>query len=297
MVAAIVEKFGYLNLPLRNHGLHDYLVGKRSLPDDAFLSRFTSSLKRHSNKVRSGGVNIPDRDDCAPIVQLNAEVLRQELPKLWGKKYTRISSLFGDLYRVGASALEYKQSYHQEGRVIVVSTDFHRYPVLQLCGEYQKEFGSVRFIALHRDFPGWLESIASQRFSNPRKRAKFRLDALYRRYAIYDKAVRDLPGLHVNFNSLFGNQTSVTINKISKYINEDCSNISWESEYFDLFGQLRNYNSTFIKADYEGRYLSASTRWLISYMLRKKTISRLDSLVLYPFYWYDAIQYLRHTSR
>ncbi len=287
LVSALVEKFGYLNVPLRDLGIHDYLIGAKTIEDDFYKQNFIKVLRTDSTKIKGGGVNVPDRDNSPSYRRLNAECAVEAVEKIREKRFLKISDMYGGLRDVYAELLKYKQSKHVPGKHVELTIDLSNYEVDQLCDAYRREFKEVHFIHLHRDFIGWLESIASQRFASPPKRFRFLLHELYQRYCEYEKNTKAWPGLHVDFDTLFRPENKKLIADIALELNEPVPDIQWKEERYDLFGNLSGYEKTFTQADVEGKYLSSVTRKVIQYCVAKKKITLLDDAVVYAFYLAD----------
>jgi len=51
LLASLVEKWGYLNIPIRQTGLTEYLMGRRPLTDPAIRKNFRQSIVRAGFKA------------------------------------------------------------------------------------------------------------------------------------------------------------------------------------------------------------------------------------------------------
>lgn len=287
VVSAIVEKFGYLNLPIRDLGMHEYLMGKREINDDFMKRNVIHVLHTDNKKIKGGGTSIPDRDTSPAYQRINLHTIQEKLHNFQDKKYANLIELYRDYRGLYCDALKYKNSNHKEEKHIELTTDFHKFPVDQLCNAYLKEFGEVIFIHLHRDFLGWVESIASQRFSSPPKRLNFFLHELYRRYEDYEKSIKDCPGIHLNFESLFVPHNKALFDTIAMGIDEKDPGLQWTEEQYDLYGNIRSYERTFTLADVKGSYLSFMTLGLIRFSIRKKKITLFHDAIVYFSYLID----------
>ena len=54
VVASILEKFGYLNLPIRKRNFHEYLINKRILSDPYFKNETIRILKGFEKEKNIG---------------------------------------------------------------------------------------------------------------------------------------------------------------------------------------------------------------------------------------------------
>jgi hypothetical protein len=293
LVAAIVEKFGYLNIPLRKIGFHDYLIGDRELSDPYIWTRMIEVAKDYGQRGRSGGVSVVDRDK-GPLKRLiDSEGMIKELEILERKNYSEVSALYQAARNCYAENLLYKGRTYDPKKNIELTTDIQKFNPQKLLNSYQDEFDKVYMIHMHRDFTDWVESLVSQRFNHPRFRTKylFLLSSAYRQFNEYEKMVNQYPGIHINIKSLFLNNTSVTIEKIAQYIDEPLDGIIWPSEEYDLFGKLSNYNAAFTPSDYSGRYLSRSTLILIKFFEDRSFINRFTDIIVAIMYLLDKYKF------
>ena len=80
-VAGVLEKLGYLNLPIRKYGLHDYLLGKK-ISDNYMNNKFIKIIKSHSDTRALGGVSVKDRDNSKPKKNLNPDKVASQIDKI-----------------------------------------------------------------------------------------------------------------------------------------------------------------------------------------------------------------------
>ncbi len=288
VVGAIVEKFGYLNAPIRNLGLNRCLLSKKKTDRDQFKQKFLNIFTSQSKMNKMGGVSMLDRDSSPSYCPIDKSLIESEISVIERSEFTNISDLYASLRSAYAKAVRYKINKHEPGKHIEYTTYFDQYPTEKLCDAYVNEFSDIIFIHMHRDFVGWVESVMSQYFSGSRRWRIILLHALHSRYVNYEKRTNDCPGIHVDFNSLFTEERSQLIASIAKGLGEPVPEIEWENTSYDLYGQLRDFSSTFTLADVEGTHLSSGTRWFIRYCVKQKKIFRLHDLVFYAFCLYDA---------
>ena len=295
VVGAIVEKFGYLSIPLRKLGLHDYLVGKRTQDDRFFQERVISSLKAANNLSRLGGISIRDRDKSKPRQSININLISNEINYITNNKFKDIYSLYDYSREAYAKALSYKTSYHKPFHHIEFTSDIEKYDPVKLFESYQREFGDVRYITLHREFVSWLDSLLATRFTSPRFKTKyyFALHSGFNQFSKYENVASQLPGLHLNFEDLFLPNTDNIFKKISNFLDEDRS---IKNEEYDLFGKLMSYNRAFTQVDKPGKNFSKLSIYVINRLLKKERLGILDSVIFYPFYLIDAYKYTRNSS-
>jgi hypothetical protein len=291
-VAAIVEKFGFMNLPVRKHGLNDYLCGERGLEDPFFKERFIEVFKGHGRKnIKIGGVNIEDRDVKIPGGLINFSLIESCVEELENKQFDSIASMYKEFRELYASAIIYKSNNSKPGNHVELATTLYRYPSDKIYSAHLNQFGDTVFIHMHRDFVGWLESSASQHFVQPDKRYRFKFHSYLKRYQTYERSTKHIPGVHINFSDLFLPNTGRVIDKISSAVRRDVGEVDWRSESFDLYGKVRSFQETFVQADYEGKYFSAITRNLSRLMYNLGMNHKVFSVFFYPFYLYELCIY------
>lgn len=288
VVGAIVEKFGYLNAPLRNLGLNRCLLSKKETERTQFKKKFVNIFTSQSKMIKMGGVSMLDRDSSPSYCVIDKSSIESEVSAIEKTDFTCISDLYGSLRSAYAKAVRYKTIKHVPGKHIEYTTYFDQYPTKELCDAYIDEFKDVVFIHMHRNFVGWVESVMSQYFSGSRRWRIILLHALHRRYVNYENKIKDCPGMHIDFDYLFNEKRNQVINAIAEELGEPVPDIEWENISYDLYGQLRDFSSTFTLADIEGTHLSSGTRWFIKYCLSKKEITRFHDLIFYTFCLYDA---------
>ena len=238
-----------------------------------------------------------DRDGSPSYQRVEKKLVEKDIANVKKTQFYRLSELHESLRSIYVKALRYKNSEHTPGKHIEFTTDFHRFQTEKLCRAYAREFEDVIFIHLHRDFMGWAESIASQRFSNPRKRHRFFLHELHKRHFEYESRINGCAGLHLDFESLFLPNTWQAIEHVSEALGEPVPDIPWENEIFDLYGQIRNFETTFTRADYEGKYLSSITRRIIKLFIGNKSITYFHDAIVYFFYLIDSLRFLANEKR
>lgn len=288
VVGAIVEKFGYLNAPVRNLGLNRCLLSKKETDRRQFKQKFVNVFTSQNKMIRMGGVSMLDRDSSPSCCVIDKSLIENEISVIEKTEFTSISDLYVSLRSAYAKAVIYKTNKHVPGNHIEYTTYFDQYPTKELCGAYIDEFKNVVFIHMHRNFVGWVESVMSQYFSGSRRWRIILLHALHKRYVNYENKIKDCPGLHIDFDCLFNEKRNQVINAIAEELGEPVPDIEWEDSSYDLYGQLRDFPSTFTLADVEGTHLSSGTRWFIRYCVKQKKIFRFHDLVFYAFCLYDA---------
>ena len=293
VIGAIVEKFGYLNVPVRKLGLHDYMFGIRQLNDGFFKSRISEYLESHSKVITTGGVNVADRDSAPPRKLLEIENKDLLLKELEGREFKSISDMYCFGRNLYAKNIIYKSNQSVFDKHIEYTVDIGKYDPIDLERLYKQNFDEVFFINIQRDFSGWLDSLASQKISHPsfKVRCMFSLRGAWSQYNSYRKAVRSLDGLDVDFDEMFLPNTNKLINAIAEFIKEPKPEIAWENEQYDLFGKLSNYNKCFTVADSSLRHLSSITHKVARRLVSKERIGFFGNLTFACFYLFDLLRH------
>ncbi len=291
VAGAMVEKFGYLNIPVRKIGLHEYLVGKINLKDDFFKRRINEHIKEHNKKILIGGVSVQDRDTSKERQIVDQSLIKEDLENYQSKSFTSISEAYSFGRNLYAKAVCYKKSKHYPDKHIEYTTDIQKYKAQEIFSLYKKEFEDVYMINLHREFIGWLDSLVSQRFAHPeiKTRLFFVFHSARDLYFQYEESIKEMPGLHINFDDLFIPNQLNLIQAISHLIKEPIPQIKWEEEQYDLFGKISDFRKTFTKADSTPKHLSKTTIFFINKALLKNKITIFDDAILYQCYLIDFI--------
>ena len=291
-VGSIIEKFDYINIPLRKLGLHEYLVGQRKLDDPFFMDRFKQVLDQHSIERQSGGVNMTDRNSTPGRKLIDKDKVLDYLAQ-YNEDANSISNIYNNVRNAYVHGLKYKQAADYSNSHIEYTTDIVNFDMKELYSAYQSEFDKVFMVHLHRNFVDWLESLFSQRFIHPKFKTRyfFVFRSAYKQYMRYEEKVKNLPGLHVDFDDLFLPNTEQLIIDISQYIKRPIPDILWEEEYYDLYGKLCDYNTAFTQADTGNLYISKLTRSVIRYIEKKGKATIFQDMVVYGLYLVESVRF------
>jgi len=293
VLGAMIEKFGYLNIPVRKTGLHDYLLKNRSLEDGFMQRRIEENCQQHSKVINSGGVSVRDRGSSKPRQLIDQVIIREALEDYKKKKYHSVADLYNDGRLIYGEGIVYKKSKHIPGKHVEFTTDISHFNTETLFNAYNKCFENVYMINLRRDFAGWVESLISQRFFHPnlKTRCLFVFHSAVKQYRQYCKSIGGYPGLEVDFNSLFIPANLQLIKKIAKFIDEPLPNINWEEEQYDLYGKICDYEKTFRQADLQYTYLSPFAVKLMKRLESKEKISIFDDFQVYLVYLMELCRF------
>ena len=291
-VGSIVEKLGYLNIPVRKLGLNQYLSGKREIDDPLMTDNFLNLLNQHSIERQSGGVSVRLRNSTKGRQLVDKNMVLNYL-KRYKKNDKSISDLYSNLRNAYAHGLKYKPRVDFSNAHVEYTTDVFDYDMMELYKAYQIEFDQVYMIHLHRNFVDWLESLLSQRFIHPNFKTRyfFAFRAAFKQFKKYELKVKGLPGLHLDFEKLFLPHSQQTISDIAKYINQPINEILWEEENFDIYGMLVDYQTAFNKADSGNIYISRFTRAVIRFLEKLDKESIFIDMFVYSIYLVESARF------
>lgn len=297
VLGALIERFGYQNLPARKRGLHDYLTGKRSVEDNHLRLRTRNLVESLATPRIGGGTSVVDRNRKRPIRRLDPAKIEQDLFALDSQDFTSVADLYFESSRVLAKGITYKPVWSEPRGWIEYTTDIEKFAdsASDLYGRYLREFGEVLFFHMHRDFVGWLDSLASQLLLSRKLTTKsvwLRLSSARKRYDQYEQAVSAIPGIHVSFDSLFLPNTPRLMKKLESALGHPVpTNTDPEAADYDLFGSVMDYLSAFSRDDVTGRYLNPAA---ISFAKRSECKSDppslFDDLIFQILYLYSLLK-------
>lgn len=253
LLGGLIEKLGVTNVPLRTYGLSEYLLGEYAL-DSGHMQRLVADwVHRHSKPIRLGGVNIIDRDSQTPRPFSDVERVSEDLERLMSTRFETIESLYRACVTVFAKSVTYKDVDTGGDAFIDYCIDFgeHGDRARELHDAYLDAFEDVRMIHLHRDFEGWINSIAAQKFAKREigNRLSFRLKSWVKHYSNYENAVAGLPGLHLDFRELFSTPIEKLAEKIRQFADLPARDVDWRQENYDLYGRTVPFDKAFTPAD------------------------------------------------
>lgn len=260
LLGGFIEKLGAVNVPLRQYGLSEYLLGMYDLDSGVMQERVAKWIERHSQPIRLGGVNVLDRDSQSPRPFSDLDRVRGRLDQIRQARYESIQDLHRACIEVFAASVSYKDADTSSDIFIDYPIDFGEFKdnSRDLYDAYVRAFGDVRMIHLHRDFPGWINAVAVQKFS--KGDMSFRLKSWVKHYRNYEVAVSDLPGLHLDFQELFSTPIEALAHKIGSFAGLSYHGDDLRQEEFDLYGKFVPYERAFTPVDDRMVYLNEFTR-------------------------------------
>ncbi|MCG8615726.1 MAG: hypothetical protein MI802_05870 [Desulfobacterales bacterium] len=292
-VGSLIEKFGFLNLPVRKLGLHDYLVGERSIEDPYMVGRILENLTHHNAPLKQGGINVLDRDSASPRQLVDKSRVEADIQELKQTRFDSVAHMYHSVKSIYAKAVSYKEIDGIPERHIEYTTDLIYHSPEELYQDYKAHFDNVYMIHIHRDFVSWMNSLASQAFAHTKIKHRFKPMLIGRRlgtYTRYKEVVNGIPGLHLNFEELFLPDTLSVVGKIGNYLGMDIPELDWNRETFDLYGKLTSFEKAFTLMDDHINYLSPVTQ---RYILKatKGKIRSYETLGIGLMYLIDGIRF------
>jgi hypothetical protein len=266
VLASMVEKFGYLNLPARKRDLHGYLVGRRTLDDDHFKRRNLAIMDGMSQTVTGGGTGVLDRNSAPSVRRADPAKVEAEIPAYMQAKFGSIAELYEASNKLLADSVVYKDVAPYIGH-IELPTDIELYAdrAQELYDRYVQEFDEVVFFHMQRNFAGWMNSLMSQLLFARRfhwEHLLVRLSSIYRRYENYRRVTNEIPGHHVDFDELFAPNTQALATRLAGILGGEVPE-NLEAQQFDLYGRVVSYDKAFTKEDDRRSFISDFARGLV----------------------------------
>lgn len=259
-IASIMGNYNYLTFPLRHLGLNQYLTGKYKLNHPYFINRVKEIVEACTVPRFTGGRGIMDREE----VTLFDDKIKNEIKELENKKFNSILEKYIYLYELFNRNCLYKNKIDNYVGIVELTTDIHYYDAEQIQKDYYKEFKSVKFISLKRDFKNWLNSISSMRFRKSIFSPKYiliKLSNQIKRYRDYIKFINKLENnVIISFEDIFKNEF---IDELIKNLNLEKKN--FKDLKFDHYGKLLNFKETFEVIDDQYYFLSKFSFKIIDY--------------------------------
>ena len=289
LLSGLCEKLGYGNVPVRKTGLHRYLMGEEDLNSGYMQKRLRTLLEDHSKKAFFGGVSVLDRDNQAPKALASIESVEEDLRALEAQRFESVQDLYFACRALYDRAVIYKTPSNDPHWQIELTTDIHRYDPQKIYEAYKHHFDHITMVHLTRDFKGWINSLASQGFSQPtwKNRIKFFPHMRYRDFKLYEDKVAQIPGLTVPFDEMFETPIEELFAKLADFSETPRpGDINLRTERYDLYGKFHPYNSAFKKFDDSIEFLKKDTlekygQWAQDQsFLTRKTV-QLKSWLLY----------------
>jgi hypothetical protein len=292
LLASLVEKWGYLNIPIRQTGLTEYLMGRRPLTDPAIRKNFRQSFERASKPGRHLGLSVSDRDSAVSKVLIDFARIEDKLAQLEVSHFDRIEDLYNAYRALYSEAVCYKRIDSRPGQHIELVVDGWRaFGDKGIEEVYAEHFDDVKFFHMTRNFDEWAESLASQYMANANRRYQFRLGQAAEEYEKYNESIDRLSGIKVDIDDLMIPNFSKAVALLSDILGPIKKSSKLEQEVFDVWGGLAKFEYTFSKRDSVGKYLSNPSRVAMR-TLREHVQSRFgQSLGFHPFFVFESAKH------
>ena len=298
VIASILEKFGYLNLPLRKRDIHEYLIKKRNLSDPYFKNETIRILKSFEKKKNLGGTNIFARNQGNNLPRINMQKDLERINEFEKKNFNSFSEMYFESMMIFNNCLIYKNPINNPKGVIELSVNLHKYNSKQLYESYKNEFKDIKIINLTRNFDDLINSMVSQNFAQKQKQLhhyKFNILNYKNAYLDYLKSIETFEGFNVDFKNIFQPNTEKIITKLSDYIEEDTLDYqSFKKKNFDLYGKITSFEETFNSIDNNINYIFPIIKKLIKFFFvspQRKIINILAIIIFQIFYLFSMMKF------
>ena len=262
LLCSILEKYGFINLPVRKRGLNSYVIGERKIKDLYFKKRTLIVANDLAISDLGGGISVIERNKNPKIKKINLKKINKNLKIFYKKKFTKVDQMYFQSMLILNNGIIYKKKIFNPKGCIENSKDISNFDYKELINGYKNNFNKPYFIFLNRNFSSWLNSLASQIMVKNYKNVfqyRIRLSGQIKRYKNWQKYLTNNKknGINLDFNDFFNKyRLKKMIKKISFYLNEKDPKINWPKEKFDCFGYIYDYKKAFKKIDDKNLYLS-----------------------------------------
>lgn len=282
LLAGLIEKFGFSNIPLRKLKLHQYMMGEIDLQSGTMQDRLGTVLKEHSKPILMGGAGVIDRNNQPYKVLVDGPKAELLLNQLKNTEFENVGDLYIACREVYCQALAYKISTHRPGWHIKLTVDIHHYDPAALYARYREEFDIVHMIHLHRDLKSWINSFASQSLVHPKwkKRLSFMPYKYEKEYVQYEQAVEKIPGLHIHFNDLFKTPIEKLAEDLTNFLGLPMPDLNLREELYDMYSKSLPYQKAFTPFDSQFIFLRSSTLAYFENLSHQKKFSKRSVKIL-----------------
>ena len=298
VVASILEKFGYLNLPIRKRNFHEYLINKRILSDPYFKNETIRILKGFEKEKNIGGRNIFARNQGNNFSRINTSNNLERINEFQNKSFKSFSEMYFESMLLFNKCLTYKDTIENPKGIIELSINLHKYNSKQLYDSYKNEFKDIKIINLTRDFEDLINSMVSQNFAQKQKEIhhyKFNILNYKNAYLDYLKSIETFKGLNIDFKNIFQPKTEKLIIAISDYVGEEILDYQeLKKKDFDLYGKLTSFEETFTVIDTNINYIFPIIKKLIKLFFiapERKIMNFLMIIIFQIFYLFSMMKF------
>lgn len=295
-VAAIIEKFGFQNMPLRKINLTEAVIEDSLKNKKKMLDKFKHIIKSHNNFKNQGGVSAIIREADKKIRLIDVNLISDEVNSI-KEKELELPGLYFRLRDIYEKSMLYKKKNKKKIGYIELLVNAHNYEPDLLVKSYKKKFDQIYIINIKRDFLSWLSSLTLQWYFGKNQKWRFiKIDKVYSDFLKYENFVKNSEGLEINFDDIFLPKTNNLIKKIGSYLDVNYNKIDWESHHYDLYGKISNFEMSFTKYDDNLNILSKLTKKLIKLKISKFKNSNLLNILVIMLYFWDTL-FIRYLIR
>tara|TARA_Y100000991_G_C21951471_1_gene339997 strand:+ start:355 stop:1296 length:942 start_codon:yes stop_codon:yes gene_type:complete len=296
-LASLLEKYGFINLPIRKLHFSEYLMGSKSLSDKSMQMQVLTSLKIYSNPVRLGGLSVKDRNSRGKIRRYNKPT-QDEIDNFLLFEPKSIKSLLVHCFTFASKFVVYKDIISKPKGIII-----HEMPQFVIKHEFtEKEYinkliksENISFFVLSRDFKSWCAALLSQQDSKLGILSRLNfvsLEKLYLRWLFIQNLGQDKNISEIKLNDILLPNTKKTIDLLQKKLNlEPIIFNKLVKEEFDIFGSIIKFKEAFTPSD-----LSLKKSNFLAYQILKnypKFPKLLRNLLDYLFNSFRLIRLFR----
>ena len=226
VLAGLIEKYGFINLPFRKFFLSDYLMGEKSLEDKAMQHRFLERINQLSNPEKSGGVSVLDRNKRPKIIRTK-KPSKEQIKSFLSYTPNDISSLLLIALNFNHFTI-YKDKINKYNGIIL--QEMPQFKLLSSSRQYEyvknlKALNQTTFFVMNRDFKTWCSSLLSQQDSTKSNLSKLKLislEKLYKRWVFIQNQTKMKDSIEINLNYILQPNTKKANTYISSQLGVKC---------------------------------------------------------------------------
>ena len=140
LVASIIEKYGFISLPIRKRKIHQYLLNEYQLKDFTFKELTIEKLTNLSKLMNTGGVSVVDRDSLVKISRINLDLINQEIESFKLKEFETFEEMYFESMIIANKGTVYKEKLKEIKGSIEITTDITKYNPQELYKQHIKTF-------------------------------------------------------------------------------------------------------------------------------------------------------------
>ncbi len=113
----------------------------------------------------------------------------------------------------------------------------------------------------------------------------------YADYILYEEAVADMPGLHINFEDLFDTPIENLSEKISDFIGVGTPKCNLREESYDMYGKIVPYDKAFVRFDDNIHFISPIVQEYFKNIVENNKIQKK------PYNFFAWLLYLKEMTK